>query len=577
MTNPFSTPKAPTIAPLPSITPSPSDTKLITSPTIPESGPTSVRFKSNVTIEFQTHGDTPIRDRFASLFSSLKVSDPTLQLLPFKSTKTPISNVADIPAALDNFTDFLTESERPLPKGIKFYAYFDTASRIHTLKQNPALMRHLSQHRIWLRYHTISSKNITSVGWLPNKNPEAHSRNDLHAKMVQLLGGRFTTFQLHSRNVTFPGGKIKTRAWVVEMDRDDAQQWFQTFILVFKLENGPDSIQMVPFSAAAYASDDSIKAIFLLQNKYLHDHTTIRIDNLRGLDESLFLTNGSPTKTLRESFLSTTISASGHHVFKSVTQYNSGRVTLLVPTSLLDEAHQIIDNFIDEYVVSTLNASSIAKVTFPSKPPLRVGRPKMPEHIAVVASAIKNLASNINLDDASVLTTYSAPPPSRYARSYASVTAATAVSTPPPTSTRTEASDLTAEKTSRLDQLLAELGQRTNKLEADSQSIRTDMTKMQEALTTTVTELNSITKVLSEHSTTLTSLVTSLDQLRELFQNKHSSPRRKSIRRDSINSDTMLYDTHDSPPLTSSFFTPSSPLPPLSATVPPPHEPPRLE
>ena len=109
-------------------------------------------------------------------------------------------------------------------------------------------------------------------------------------------------FQLNARTVTFKGADLKTRAWVLEMDREDAKVWTKPLHQAFPFRKEKTSIQLIPFSTASYAREEAIKKVFYLQNHYLQNNVVIRIDNLRGLDAPMTLATGAKTLTLRQSF-----------------------------------------------------------------------------------------------------------------------------------------------------------------------------------------------------------------------------------------------------------------------------------
>jgi hypothetical protein len=82
----------------------------------------------------------------------------------------------------------------------------------------------------------------------------------------------------------------QTRAWVLELDKEEAKTWLQIFLEAFpigpKVEN---RIQIIPFSLTAYTSEESIKKVFYLQNKSLvAEISIIRIDNLRGIKDASY-------------------------------------------------------------------------------------------------------------------------------------------------------------------------------------------------------------------------------------------------------------------------------------------------
>ena len=81
-------------------------------------------------------------------------------------------------------------------------------------------------------------------------------------------------------------------------------------------------------------------------------------------------------------------------VFHDVTQYNFGRITCLVKKELLEEAQNAIDYLLDTFL-STLTPNSKAIITFPTKPPIRMGCSVLPQHIAIVPNVICSLEVDI--------------------------------------------------------------------------------------------------------------------------------------------------------------------------------------
>jgi hypothetical protein len=154
-----------------------------------------------------------------------------------------------------------------------------------------------------------------------------------------------------------------------------------------------------------------------------------------------------------------------------VTQCNSGRVTCLVKSDFLAEAQKTIDYFLDTFIPS-LEPESQARITFPNKPPIRIGRSILPDHIAIVTQAIRSLEVDFNFDDDSFLSAYSTPPPANNSYNNKKRTYASALSdnsthtTQPNTISPTTASDLTTERSSRIDKLLAQLATKNTTLEA---------------------------------------------------------------------------------------------------------------
>ena len=492
-----------------------------------DEGTTTAHFISNLSVEFKSTSSTlTLRERLTILFNALQNADPTFKLLPFDRTGKKPNLVTATNFPLYSLTDYVSEG-KTLKTGTKYHVLASSASRINALKQNNGVMNLLRTSNIWLRYHTLSSKDITSTGWIFGINPEGTPHQELYQSMCSALNQQFTDFQLVACNVSF-NNAIKTRAWVLKMDKQDAKQWFKTLLQTFPI-NGLQPVKLVPLSAAAYARENSIKKVFLLHNRNLREHHVIRIDNLRGLDKILDKTDNTRQTPLRQSLLD---HASTTHpstkLFTSVSQYNSGRVTLLVCTSQLDEALHVIDYLLDEYLPTRLTAASLEKITFPTKKPIRIGRPSIPDHIALVAKAIHDLETDLDIDDEGDISVYTTPPPSRFARSHASVTAASTTTHVLPSTTPTRTSELTNEmttdRTSNLDRLLGDIKRHNDLLETNHTALESKVIQIESTLEQTVTELGCISTVLAKQETTLQRLAHGINSLRTILI---KSPQRK--------------------------------------------------
>ena len=74
-----------------------------------------------------------------------------------------------------------------------------------------------------------------------------------------------------------------------------------------------------------------------------------------------------------------------------MTEYNFGCVTCLVKKELLEVAQNAIDHLLDT-LLSTLTPDSKegAIITFPTKPPIRIGRSVLTQHIVIVTDVIRS-------------------------------------------------------------------------------------------------------------------------------------------------------------------------------------------
>jgi len=199
-------------------------------------------------------------------------------------------------------------------------------------------------------------------------------------------------------------------------------------------------------------------------------------------------------------------------VFHMVTQYNSGRVTCLVKSDFLAEAQKTINYFLDTYIPS-LEPESQARITFPNKPPIRIGRSILPDHIAIVTQAIRSLEVDFNFDDDSFLSAYSTPPQANNFNNNKKRTYASALSNNSTHTTQlntiispTTASDLTTERSSRIDKLLAQLATKNTTLEASQTTMQSAVTKLQEQFEVSLEQFDSFATKLNYQQSALESL-----------------------------------------------------------------------
>ena len=126
---------------------------------------------------------------------------------------------------------------------------------------------------------------------------------------------------------------------------------------------------------------------------------------------------------------------------------------------------------------------------------------------------------------------FTPPPPFRFARSYARVTAASTTTRVPPSTAPTRTSDLTNEmttdRTSNLDRLLGDIQRRNDLLESNHAALASRVIKMESTLEQTVTELGRISMVLAKQETTLQRLAQGIDSLHTILT---TSPPRKIAR-----------------------------------------------
>ena len=515
-------------------------------------------FESNLKIEFRNiNSKNSTRDRLASLLATLKQGDPHFKILPTSpaSNLPTITTPTEVPINDDILFQYLTPGTI-MNNGTKHHLKVSSALRINKLKHIPVVFSHLDNSQIFITHNNISSTDITSAGWIFRVNPDAYSRQELHSHIVKHLrekGHNFSNFQLNARKVSHGrSSSIQTRAWVLELDKEEAKTWLKILLAAFpigpKVEN---RIQIVPFSLAAYTSEESIKKVFYLQNKSLVETSIIRIDNLRGIKDTTLINNkGHIVQPIQQLLLGTESTQPAFNkvkVFHDVIQYNSGRVTCLVKKELLKEAQHAIDYLLDTFL-STLTPDSKAMVTFSAKSPIRIGRSVLPEHIAKATNAIQSLEIDFDCDDASLISAYSTPPKTNNNQLYSNkktyanaLCSDTTQTTQPMTISPTIASsDLTAERFSRIDKLLAHLTEKNATLETTQTALQASQNKLQASIELALDQFTSLTAKFENQQAILEGIMKSIAAINQ--QLTSASPPRKQSRQTTHT--TMHNQTH---------------------------------
>lgn len=90
--------------------------------------------------------------------------------------------------------------------------------------------------------------------------------------MVDTLGGEFDRFQLNARTVTFKGADLKTRAWVLEMDREDAKVWMKPLHKAFPFRKNETTIQLSHFRPLTHGFQPNSMKPRLPKSLFLPSH-----------------------------------------------------------------------------------------------------------------------------------------------------------------------------------------------------------------------------------------------------------------------------------------------------------------
>ena len=154
---------------------------------------------------------------------------------------------------------------------------------------------------------------------------------------------------------------------------------------IFQRFNKADDLELIPMNSY-YDTDDIFRNAFLTQNQSLNSYTSIRVDNLFGIDAVLTETGTGDKTTIRDLFKA---AEDGENPFIHLIQYNSKRVNFLVKKDEEKWACDIINDFIYDYIAHHLTTESKALITTPDKAPRIIGSNQIPTQIAVYLQTAK--------------------------------------------------------------------------------------------------------------------------------------------------------------------------------------------
>ena len=173
-------------------------------------------------------------------------------------------------------------------QSIKVLARVQSEKPMSAIKRNNNVWKYLTANRIYIKFQHLKTANLVSIGWVFNKHPEATGNIDLRNRMAKVVG--LNEFQLNPRNVTYKGGEIWTRAWVIEVEKENAYKYLSKFMEECHAEA---EFTIIPFAdPAQWDRNGNAKNFYYQQNAMLRDTTIVRVDGLHGIDEPMFEKDG---------------------------------------------------------------------------------------------------------------------------------------------------------------------------------------------------------------------------------------------------------------------------------------------
>jgi hypothetical protein len=123
--------------------------------------------KSGTTVELRPH--------MSALLTILKTVEPNTVFLATENSTAPVIQAThEIPAndKIYNYAADLTTTN----KHATFYLRVQSPCRLTTYKEDPKIFKWLSEKSIFLRLHSHTSNNVTSIGFIANMHPRLHNR-----------------------------------------------------------------------------------------------------------------------------------------------------------------------------------------------------------------------------------------------------------------------------------------------------------------------------------------------------------------------------------------------------------------
>ena len=126
--------------------------QVVAPPTTPTSTQTASRdvtyFTSNVCLKFPTKLHSNLRDRAATLFATLQVIDPSLQVLPLNDhSLNPLLSGPSFPTDVNNFYKYFSKPTH-VACHIKTHVQLQSSIRIKLLKNNSFIREYLTKSGI---------------------------------------------------------------------------------------------------------------------------------------------------------------------------------------------------------------------------------------------------------------------------------------------------------------------------------------------------------------------------------------------------------------------------------------------
>ena len=181
--------------------------------------------------------ENELRDKCATIFARLQQIDPSLVVLPSNPNPDTSSDLPPLTSGSSFPTDPETFSLCFSPPNLTHnfgtvHASLQSSTCFNNIKCTQFVVSFLQKHRFFLQQHSMKSVNVSSVAWFFKLHPELHSPSSIESLLEPLLPSELLDkiqFKLHMISHQLDM-KVSARTWVIEMDKEEAQQHTQTLL-----------------------------------------------------------------------------------------------------------------------------------------------------------------------------------------------------------------------------------------------------------------------------------------------------------------------------------------------------------
>ena len=259
----------------------------------------------------------------------------------------PITASKNIPTDATTLADYaqVSEATKKYSKHIHVFIRLSSSQSPSFIKQRTFL--YLRQNSIYLVKSVLPSCNVIISSWILKSHTEYINAIDLKEKMVKQLNG-FSEFNLRARRYFCPHPKLplRTRVWLVEMDKSVYQEHFDLFSKTFHYDN---DITIVPnhHHEKWDPNDIDLKQMISEHNEYLRNTTVVPIYNLKNIYEKVTIQG---KETTLEAALHTKCTEGDRPLITEMSQYNRDAVHLI--TKISDK--ETVENLVEELIADDL-------------------------------------------------------------------------------------------------------------------------------------------------------------------------------------------------------------------------------